>query len=118
VSLDVLKDGKPPLPPRKATLGPGSAFGELALIQAGAAACTVRVPLGSGTTSGDASATATATNTGAQVYCLSRFDFRRTVARQQASKITDVKETLRRIELLEGLSDADLVSERSKHKVK
>jgi hypothetical protein len=40
------------------------------------------------------------------------------VARQQASKITDVKETLRRIELLEGLSDDDLVSERSKHKVK
>jgi len=98
VTLEVLKDGKPPPDPKKATLAPGSTFGELALIQAGAATYAVRVP----------SAAAAV----AQVYCLSRFDFRNTVARQQAAKFTDVKDTLRQIELFEGLSDGNLVSSR------
>jgi len=102
VTLEVLKDGKPPPDPKKANLLPGYTFGELALIQAGAAAYTVRVP--SSVASGQDAAAVVA-----QVYCLSRFDFRNTVARQQAAKITEVKETLRQIELFEGLSDGNLV---------
>eukprot|EP00615_Pteridomonas_danica_P005115 CAMPEP_0114374444 /NCGR_PEP_ID=MMETSP0101-20121206/35628_1 /TAXON_ID=38822 ORGANISM="Pteridomonas danica, Strain PT" /NCGR_SAMPLE_ID=MMETSP0101 /ASSEMBLY_ACC=CAM_ASM_000211 /LENGTH=240 /DNA_ID=CAMNT_0001528203 /DNA_START=50 /DNA_END=772 /DNA_ORIENTATION=+ len=77
---------------RGSTLGPGQSFGELALIHDGPRHATLRVP--------------SSQTVSTVVYTLSRDAFRHIVARQQAAKITEVKDTLRKIELLEGLSRA------------
>jgi cAMP-dependent protein kinase regulator len=79
---------------RGSTVGPGQSFGELALIHDGPRHATLRTP------SGQAK--------GTTVYALTRESFRHIVARQQAAKITEVKETLRKVTLLEGLSDTEL----------
>lgn len=80
---------------RGSSIGPGQSFGELALIHDGPRHATLRVPK-------------TQAGKGSVVYSLTREGFRHIVARQQAAKVTQVKETLRKVKLLEGLSDTEL----------
>jgi cAMP-dependent protein kinase regulator len=116
-SLEIVVDGKAATVGGKSHLSPGQSFGELALIHNGPRAATLRVPHdggGSGSSSSEGAAAAAVV----VVYALSRTAFRRIVARQQAAKITDVKDTLKKIALFEGLSDANLATLAASVKIK
>eukprot|EP00613_Pedinella_sp_CCMP2098_P065979 CAMPEP_0171988416 /NCGR_PEP_ID=MMETSP0993-20121228/275891_1 /TAXON_ID=483369 /ORGANISM="non described non described, Strain CCMP2098" /LENGTH=648 /DNA_ID=CAMNT_0012641389 /DNA_START=64 /DNA_END=2007 /DNA_ORIENTATION=+ len=114
--LEIVIDGNLATVHGKTRLEAGHSFGELALIHNGPRAATLRVPLrvfdGTFSEAGPSAAAAVV------VYALGRTKFRRIVARQQAVKISDVKDTLKKISLLEGLSDANLATLAASVKIK